>query len=194
MMAAWCRNLDVDWFLFRERSGNLSRHQNTLVKFIPAPTQGSGRLCQRRCDFRSADAHLAQTQMAQDPDLGLTTQDEMHGEEEIYALIDVPLDRIAAQEQVLAASTRQMYPPAASIGRRHVSPIRNFSLARRTCSSPGQLPDGKPFKMPGIVPQTFGVTWLPANGQVPASGANITRHTDTTRLWHAGQRGLRPTG
>ena len=139
---------DVMGFV-RERSGNImpgitpsSIHTCADGKAVQIGANGDA-------IFQRLMHTMGQTQMAQDPDLADNAGRDAR-REEIYALIDAWTASLP-QEQVLAALNQADVPASRiySVADMFTDP----QFLARDMFVTGQLPDGKPFKMPGIVPK-----------------------------------------
>lgn len=148
MMESMVPEFDVMGFV-RERSGNImpgitpsSIHTCADGKAVQIGANGDA-------IFHRLMHTMGQTQMAQDPDLADNAGRDAR-REEIYALIDAWTASLP-QEQVLAALNQADVPASRiySVADMFTDP----QFLARDMFVTGQLPDGKPFKMPGIVPK-----------------------------------------
>jgi len=148
MMESMVPEFDVMGFV-RERSGNImpgitpsSIHTCADGKAVQIGANGDA-------IFQRLMHTMGQTQMAQDPDLADNAGRDAR-REEIYALIDAWTASLP-QEQVLAALNQADVPASRiySVADMFTDP----QFLARDMFVTGQLPDGKPFKMPGIVPK-----------------------------------------
>lgn len=148
MMESMVPEFDVMGFV-RERSGNImpgitpsSIHTCADGKAVQIGANGDA-------IFQRLMHTMGQTQMAQDPDLADNAGRDAR-RDEIYALIDAWTASLP-QEQVLAALNQADVPASRiySVADMFTDP----QFLARDMFITGQLPDGKPFKMPGIVPK-----------------------------------------
>jgi formyl-CoA transferase len=148
MMESMVPEFDVMGFV-RERSGNImpgitpsSIHTCADGKAVQIGANGDA-------IFQRLMHTMGQTQMAQDPDLADNAGRDAR-RNEIYALIDAWTASLP-QEQVLAALNQADVPASRiySVADMFTDP----QFLARDMFVTGQLPDGKPFKMPGIVPK-----------------------------------------
>lgn len=148
MMESMVPEFDVMGFV-RERSGNImpgitpsSVHTCADGKAVQIGANGDA-------IFQRLMHTMGQTQMAQDPDLADNAGRDAR-RDEIYALIDAWTASLP-QEQVLAALNQADVPASRiySVADMFTDP----QFLARDMFVTGQLPDGKPFKMPGIVPK-----------------------------------------
>lgn len=148
MMESMVPEFDVMGFV-RERSGNImpgitpsSIHTCADGKAVQIGANGDA-------IFQRLMHTMGQTQMAQDPDLADNAGRDAR-RDEIYALIDAWTASLP-QEQVLADLNQADVPASRiySVADMFTDP----QFLARDMFVTGQLPDGKPFKMPGIVPK-----------------------------------------
>lgn len=148
MMESMVPEFDVMGFV-RERSGNImpgitpsSIHTCADGKAVQIGANGDA-------IFQRLMHTMGQTQMAQDPDLTDNAGRDAR-RDEIYALIDAWTASLP-QEQVLEALNQADVPASRiySVADMFTDP----QFLARDMFITGQLPDGKPFKMPGIVPK-----------------------------------------
>lgn len=148
MMESMVPEFDVMGFV-RERSGNImpgitpsSIHTCADGKAVQIGANGDA-------IFQRLMHTMGQTQMAQDLDLTDNAGRDAR-RDEIYALIDAWTASLP-QEQVLEALNQADVPASRiySVADMFTDP----QFLARDMFITGQLPDGKPFKMPGIVPK-----------------------------------------
>lgn len=168
MMESMVPEFDVMGFV-RERSGNImpgitpsSIHTCADGKAVQIGANGDA-------IFQRLMRSMGHEQMAEDPQLADNAGRDSR-RDEIYALIDA-WTRSLSQEQVLAALHRAEVPAS-----RIYSVADMFSdpqFLARDMFITGQLPDGKEFKMPGIVPKLSA-----SPGSSEWSGPALGEHTD----------------
>lgn len=168
MMESMVPEFDVMGFV-RERSGNImpgitpsSIHTCADGKAVQIGANGDA-------IFQRLMRSMGQEQMAEDPQLADNAGRDSR-RDEIYALIDAWTGSLS-QEQVLAA-LHQAEVPASRI----YSVADMFSdpqFLARDMFITGQLPDGKEFKMPGIVPKLSA-----SPGSSEWTGPALGEHTD----------------
>jgi formyl-CoA transferase len=148
MMESMVPEFDVMGFV-RERSGNImpgitpsSIHTCADGKAVQIGANGDA-------IFQRLMHTMGNAQMAQDPELADNAGRDAR-REEIYALIDAWTASLS-QEQVLEALNQADVPASRiySVADMFTDP----QFLARDMFITGQLPDGKPFKMPGIVPK-----------------------------------------
>ncbi|MFO7705787.1 MAG: CaiB/BaiF CoA-transferase family protein [Halopseudomonas sp.] len=168
MMESMVPEFDVMGFV-RERSGNImpgitpsSIHTCADGKAVQIGANGDA-------IFQRLMRSMGHEQMADDPQLADNAGRDSR-RDEIYALIDAWTGSLS-QEQVLAA-LHQAEVPASRI----YSVADMFSdpqFLARDMFITGQLPDGKQFKMPGIVPKLSA-----SPGSSEWTGPALGEHTD----------------
>ncbi|KAA0693190.1 CoA transferase [Halopseudomonas laoshanensis] len=168
MMESMVPEFDVMGFV-RERSGNImpgitpsSIHTCADGKAVQIGANGDA-------IFQRLMRSMGHEQLAEDPELADNAGRDAR-RDEIYALIDAWTGTMT-QEQVLAALSQADVPASRiySVADMFTDP----QFLARDMFVTGQLPDGKEFKMPGIVPKLSA-----SPGSTEWTGPALGEHTD----------------
>ncbi|PCC97923.1 CaiB/BaiF CoA transferase family protein [Halopseudomonas pelagia] len=168
MMESMVPEFDVMGFV-RERSGNImpgitpsSIHTCADGKAVQIGANGDA-------IFQRLMRTMGHAELAEDPELADNAGRDAR-RDEIYALIDAWTGTIT-QEQVLAALSQADVPASRiySVADMFTDP----QFLARDMFITGQLPDGKEFKMPGIVPKLSA-----SPGSTEWTGPALGEHTD----------------
>lgn len=168
MMESMVPEFDVMGFV-RERSGNImpgitpsSIHTCADGKAVQIGANGDA-------IFQRLMRTMGHAELAEDPELADNAGRDAR-RDEIYALIDVWTGAMT-QEQVLASLSQADVPASRiySVADMFTDP----QFLARDMFITGQLPDGKEFKMPGIVPKLSA-----SPGSTEWTGPALGEHTD----------------